>query len=142
MAPRTLLFVVLALTALGSRAQTVSLEPHLNPDNPRDWGPAAEHTLATPAVKAGIPVTVEVRFMKRMALVCQYEYRVTNNSNRTVGLKMFAVSEQKYNQRITAGQSVVFSAASGKRCGGKEVKGEEACLACEPPFTITEVYFK
>jgi hypothetical protein len=136
------LFLVIGLlTGLVMGASAQSFEPKLNPDNLHEWGEAVEK----PATAAGLPqaapvmLQVQVRFHKRIAMGCQYQYQVTNTSNYPLALKMFAVAGQKYNEKIPAGRAMVFLASTTTRCGDKAAKDDEPCLNCQPPFQVTAV---
>jgi len=91
-----------------------------------------------------IPVEFSVSLKKPIPMGCQYIYRVTNKSTEhTVKLSMYAVSDQKYEEKIKPGESVELLANTMSRCGAtKEEKKERGCIDCQPSLNITEIEAK
>lgn len=142
---RTLYLLVVAAIATASTAQ--SFAPQLNADDPKRYGEAIKTQVITPRMeKDGIPpVPLEISVMLKKPIVmgCQYYYRVTNTSDRTLKLKMYAVYDQQYEEKLKPGATVELLANTMERCGDtKEEKKERGCIDCQPNLTITEIEAK
>ena len=133
------------LTLAGGVAQAQSYSPQLNKENPREWGEPVEFTVTSKAFEkkgiAPVPMKLQVRFKKKIVMGCQYEYQLTNASDKqAVDCEdMYAVSDQKYNEKLKPGQSVIFLANTMTRCGDKKAKDDTPCLDCQPSFYIPTV---
>lgn len=139
---------IVLFCALTSAVSAQSFSPALNATDPKQFGEAVKTELISGAMeKAGIsavPVEISVSLKKPIVMGCQYIYRVTNRStDRTVKLSMYAVPDQKYEEKIKPGESVDLLANTMERCGAtKEEKKEKGCINCQPSLTITEISAK
>jgi|GEM_PF-4319478 len=135
------------LAGLTLTAQAQSFDARLNKENPKEWGEAVEKTITSDVFQKknipGVPLKVQVRFRKKIVMGCQYEYQVTNTSTtQAIAIEGYAVSDQKYDEKIKPGQSVIFLANTMTRCGDKAAKGDEPCMDCQPSFNITKAFPK
>lgn len=143
---RTLAFSLLCTLVSSATAQ--EFYPKLNDLDPKQYGEPVKTTLVSGAMeKAGIaPVPVEIAVMlkKPIPMGCQYIYRVTNTStDRTIKLSMYAVPDQKYEEKLKPGATVELLANTMDRCGAtKEEKKERGCINCQPGLTVTEIEAK
>lgn len=140
---------LLVLGALSTGAMAQTYNPELNAADPRTFGEAVHGELTSDKMEkekiAPVPVEIAVMLKKPIVMGCQYIYRVTNKStDRTVKLKMYAVLDQQYEEKIKPGASVDLLANTMSRCGAtkEEKKGEKGCINCQPGLTITEITVK
>lgn len=138
------LFGILSTTGM---AQMFS--PELNALDPKQWGEPVKAELITQEMEdkkiPAVPVEISVMLKKPIVMGCQYIYRVTNKStDRAVKLKMYAVYDQQYEEKIKPGESVDLLANTMNRCGEtkEERKGDKGCLKCQPSLNITEITVK
>lgn len=136
------------LCALAPAAIAQSFNPPLNALDPKEFGEAVKTELITADMEkaqiAPIPVEISVLLKKPIPLGCQYVYRVTNKSTtHTLKLKMYAVPDQKYDEKVKPGESIDLLANTMTRCGAtKEEKKERGCIDCQPSLNITEIEAK
>ncbi len=140
----TLLFLAFAPAAMAQ-----DFAPNLNATDPKVYGePVMKEIITNKMEKEGIPavpIEVSVLLKKPIVMGCQYYYKVTNKStDRTVKLKMYAVPDQVYEEKLKPGASVELLANTMSRCGStkEEKKGEKGCINCQPSMSITEVTVK
>lgn len=136
-----LLSAALTMLAAAASAQTYTLAPALNPTDPTQWGLSAEVAVTSPTFqkRSLAPVTfqVKVRFYKKVAQACAYEYQVTNtSSSQAVSVKIFALNDQKSTEIIGPGQSVLLPVRT--HLGGSKKVGDTPCVEYSPKLTITE----
>lgn len=136
------------LCALSPAAVAQSFNPPLNALDPKEFGEAVKTELITADMEkaqiAPIPVEISVLLKKPIVMGCQYVYRVTNKSTtHTLKLKMYAVPDQKYDEKVKPGESIDLLANTMTRCGAtKEEKKERGCIDCQPSLNITEIEAK
>lgn len=138
-------FLVLCALSAAASAQSFNLE--MNKTDPKEFGEPRKTTLVSAAMeKDGIaPVSVEfaVQLKKPIPLGCQYIYRVTNTSDRTITLKGFTVPDAKFSEKIKPGASIDLLTNTMTRCGAtKEEKKERGCIDCAPSINIQEIEVK
>ncbi len=140
---------VLAFSVCATLLQAQDYSPELNALDPKSFGDPVKAELTSAKMEkegiAPVPVEISVMLKKPIVLGCQYIYRVTNRStDKTVKLKMYAVSDQVYEEKIKPGQSVDLLANTMSRCGAtkEEKKGVNGCIGCQPSLSITEVSVK
>lgn len=138
---------LLLLCALSTYATAQSFNLEMNPADPEQFGATRSETLVTEEMeKNGIaPVTVDfsVQLKKPIPMGCQYIYRVTNTSDRTVMLKGFTVPDAKFNEKLKPGASIDLLTNTMTRCGAtKEEKKERGCIDCAPSINIQEIEVK
>ncbi len=140
--------VLLFLCALCTAAMAQSFNLPLNATDPKEFGEVVKADLLTADMEKAnipaIPVELSVLLKKPIPMGCQYIYRVTNKSTEhTVKLSMYAVPDQKYEEKIKPGESVELLANTMSRCGAtKEEKKERGCIDCQPSLNITEIEAK
>ena len=137
----------LLLCALATAASAQMFMPEMNATDPNAFGEALKATLVTEDMeKAGIapvPVEFSVQLKKPIPMGCQYIYRVTNTSDRTLNLKGHTVPDAKFNEKIKPGASIDLLTNTMSRCGEtKEEKKERGCINCAPSITIEEIEVK
>lgn len=142
---RTWSSLLLCAFAAVASAQSYNLE--MNGTDPKQFGEPRKETLVTEEMeKEGIaPVSVEfaVQLKKPIPLGCQYIYRITNTSDRTIVLKGFTVPDAKFNEKLKPGASVDLLTNTMNRCGStKEEKKERGCIDCAPSINIQEIEVK
>ena len=140
-------FHVLSLCTLSSFVTAQSFNLEMNDADPTQFGEPRKELLHTADMeKAGIPpVSVEfsVQLKKPIPLGCQYIYRVTNTSDRTISLKGHTVPDAKFNVKIKPGASTDMLTNTMSRCGAtKEEKKERGCIDCAPSIHIEEIEAK
>lgn len=138
----TLLFCALASAA---SAQSFNLE--MNKTDPKQFGEARKEMLVTADMEkegiAPVPVEFSVQLKKPIPMGCQYIYRVTNTSDRTISLKGFTVPDAKFNEKLKPGASIDLLTNTMSRCGAtKEEKKEHGCDDCAPSINIQEIEVK
>jgi hypothetical protein len=138
----TLLFCAFATVA---SAQSFNLE--MNSTDPEEFGAALKAMLQTADMEkdgtAPVPVEFSVQLKKPIPMGCQYVYRITNTSDRTVSLKGFTVPDAKFSEKLKPGASIELSTNTMTRCGAtKEEKKERGCIDCAPSINIEEVEVK
>ena len=139
--PFLLTAALIALMASEASAQTYVLTPSLNPAEPTAWGPPTEVSVTSPMFKkrnlAPVPLQVKVRFYKKVAQACNYEYLVTNTSStQTVTLKMYSMSDQKRTEKIGPGQTFLLPVETN--LGGGKKLGNTPCAGYSPKLSIAE----
>ena len=137
-----LLTVAFTLLTVVANAQAYTVSPALNPTDPTQWGVPAEAAVTSPSFQkrslAPVPLQVQVRFYKKVAQACAYEYQVTNTSpTQAVAVKMAALNDQKYTEVIGPGQSVLLPVRT--RLGGNKKVGDAPCAEYSPRLTLSEV---
>ena len=142
---RTLSTLLLCALTSALSAQSFNLE--MNKEDPKQLGEALKTTLHTEDMeKEGIaPVSVEfsVHLKKPIPMGCQYIYRITNTSDRTLSLKGFTVPDAKFNEKLKPGASIDLLTNTMSRCGAtKEEQKEHGCDDCAPSINIQEVEVK
>ncbi len=142
---RTLSTLLLCVLATVASAQSYNLE--MNSTDPKEFGAALKATLLTADMeKAGTaPLAVEfsVQLKKPIPMGCQYVYRITNTSDRTVSLKGFTVPDAKFSEKLKPGASIDLVTNTMTRCGAtKEEKKDRGCIDCAPSINIEEVEVK
>jgi hypothetical protein len=142
---RTLSTLLLCALATGAFAQSYNLE--MNSTDPKEFGAALKTTLQTADMEkegiAPLPVEFSVQLKKPIPMGCQYVYRITNTSDRTVSLKGFTVPDAKFNEKIKPGASIDLLTNTMTRCGAtKEEKKETGCIDCAPSINIQEIEVK
>ena len=131
-----------------SRAASAQMfMPEENATDPKEFGAPLKATLTSADMeKAGIaPVPVEfvVQFKKPIPMGCQYIYRITNTSDRTLSLKGHTVPDAKFNEKLKPGASIDLLTNTMTRCGEtKEEKKERGCVNCASSITIEEIEVK
>lgn len=138
---------VLSLCALSSFATAQSFNLEMNKTDPSQFGEPRKELLNSDEMeKAGIapvPVEFSVQLKKPIPLGCQYIYRITNTSDRTISLKGFTVPDAKFNEKIKPGASIDLLTNTMSRCGAtKEEKKERGCIDCAPSINIQEIEVK
>ena len=122
-------------------AQSYSLTPSLNAAKPTAWGPPTEVSVTSSQFKkrnlAPVALQVQVRFYKKVAQACNYEYLVTNASpTQAVTLKMYSMSDQKRTEKIGPGQTVLLPVETN--LGGNKKTGNTPCAGYSPKLHIAE----
>lgn len=140
---------LLLFCALSPAAMSQSFMPELNAIDPKQFGDPVKAELITQEMEdakvPAIPVEISVMLKKPIVMGCQYIYRVTNRSaEHAVVLKMYAVPDQKYEEKIKPGESIDLLANTMSRCGAtkEEQKGDRGCIGCQPSLNITEITAK
>lgn len=137
----------LLLCTFTTAASAQMFMPEENSSDPKEFGPPLSATLVTEEMeKAGIapvPVTFAVQFKKPIPMGCQYIYRITNTSDRTLSLKGHTVPDTKFGEKLKPGASIDILTNTMIRCGAtKEEKKERGCVNCAPSITIEEIDVK
>ena len=137
-----LLSVAFMLLTVVANAQAYTISPALNPSDPTQWGLPTEATVTSPTLQkrslTPVPLQVQVRFYKKVAQACAYEYQVTNASpTQAVSVKIFALNDQKYTEVIGPGQSVLLPVRT--HLGGNKKVGDAPCAEYSPKLTFSEV---
>lgn len=140
---------VLFFAGLSAGASAQVFLVHMNETDPRTFGEPVRMELITEEMQkesiAPVPVEVSVMLKKPIALGCQYIYRVTNKSaDRTLKLKMYAVPDQQFEEKIKPGASVDLLTNTMHRCGQskEDRKGDKGCIGCQPSLNITSITVK
>lgn len=134
--------------AIGAAASAQSFAPTLNATDPKLFGEPVKAELITADMEAAkipaVPIEIAVMLKKPIVMGCQYIYTVTNRStDRTLKLKMYAVPDQPYDEKIKPGETIELLANTMTRCGAtKEEKKERGCIDCQPSLNITEIEAK
>ena len=136
-----LLSAALTLLTVAANAQAYTVSPALNPTDPTQWGLPAEVAVTSPTFQkrnlSPVPLQVKVRFYRKVAQACTYEYQVTNTSpTQAVAVKMSALNDQKYTEVIGPGQSVLLPVRT--RLGGNKKVGDAPCAEYSPKLTLSE----
>ena len=142
---RTLTSLLLCALATAASAQSFNLE--MNKLDPKEFGEPLKTTLVTEDMeKDGVaPVSVEftVQLKKPIVMGCQYIFRITNTSDRTVVVKGYTVPDQKFSEKLKPGASIDLLTNTMTRCGAtKEEKKEHGCDDCAPSINIQDVEVK
>lgn len=137
----------LVLCALSAAASAQSFNLEMNKTDPKQFGETRKEMLVTADMeKDGIaPVSVEfaVQLKKPIPMGCQFIYRVTNTSDRTITLKGFTVPDAKFNEKLKPGATIDLLTNTMTRCGAtKEEKKEHGCDDCAPSINIQEIDVK
>lgn len=146
--PMNRILHIVLLCALSAAATAQSFNPTLNASDPKEFGEPVKAELITADMEAAktpaVPVEISVLLKKPIVMGCQYIYRVTNRSaDQTVKLSMYAVPDQKYEEKIKPGETIELLANTMIRCGAtKEEKKERGCIDCQPSLNITEIEVK
>ncbi|MCC6839709.1 MAG: hypothetical protein IT230_06080 [Flavobacteriales bacterium] len=140
--------ILFLLAALPFAATAQSFQPEMNPIDPKAFGEPLKAELITQNMEDAkippIPVEISVMLKKPIVMGCQYIYRVTNRSTEhAVRLRMYAVYDQQYEEKIKPGESIDLLANTMDRCGQtKEEKKEKGCINCAPSLNILEIIVK
>ena len=142
---RTMSLLLLLALATSASAQSYNLE--MNSTDPKEFGAPLKTTLHTADMEkegiAPLPVEFSVQLKKPIPMGCQYVYRITNTSDRTLSLKGFTVPDAKFNEKIKPGASVDLLTNTMTRCGAtKEDKKERGCIDCAPSINLEEIEAK
>jgi hypothetical protein len=137
------------LVALSTATLAQSFNPKLNTVDLKSFGEPVQAELITQDMEdakiPAVPVEISVMLKKPIVMGCQYIYRITNKSaDKTLKLKMYAVIDQRYEERIKPGESIDLLANTMSRCGEtkEERKGDKGCIGCQPSLTLTEITVK
>lgn len=133
---------------LSTAGMAQMFSPELNSVDPKQWGDPVKAELITQKMEdakiPAVPVEISVMLKKPIVMGCQYIYRVTNRSTEhAVRLRMYAVYDQQYEEKIKPGESIDLLANTMDRCGQtKEEKKEKGCINCAPSLNILEIIVK
>ena len=123
-------------------AQAQDFHPRVNEAAPTEFGEFFEKEITSAAFEkkglAPVKIKVAIRVKKKIALGCQYEYRLINASEQGVKVEMSSAADFKYSGKLKPGEEAIFFVNTMSRCS-KE-KTDAACVGCEPSIRINEVY--
>lgn len=124
----TLVFALMSAVVFGD-----SITPKVNKSNPKEYGEPVEQVYDIDGEK--IVLKVEVKLQKPIVMGCQYIYRITNTSGKTVKVHMYALTDQKADEKIKAGDSIEFLTNTMTRCEGEDKIGK--CTNCHPDLHVS-----
>lgn len=142
---KKIILLTVAFLSISILLNAQSINAPMNPLNPNEFGEAKEIEMLTKEMKdkgiQAIKIKVEVKLVKPIVMGCQYIHRVTNlSTDKTVGIEMYAVPDQKVSEKIKPGKSIELLSNTMSKCGGK--KKIEGCINCEPSLNITSFEVK